>query len=459
MPRSEAQKAKRRAMRKLKSQAKSIAPGKARAMIRAIAPKPVHYTLKNKPASASAVPAISGSGDYKGESKAAKKWANLASHAGDFASELFGWGDYHERLKKNSVMGIGCSMSSGGPPSFSRASTTRGWRLQHREYIQEVAGSIPFTSTSFNITPTNGLLFPFLSGLSSYFEEYIIHGLVFYFNTEASEYSSTSLGSVMIATQYDANELPFVGKIQMANYEFCKSANSAVSFMAGVECARDQTPDPILFMNNNEKNGAVRDLNTCYLGVMTVATIGQANTLPVGELWASIDIEFLKPRLGSIIGAPGTFLIGAFGGETSANPFGTAPQINTTNGNQANLFQAMNNVVFNAAPTNASPVGVYWGTNSYLVLPSFLQGHTLAFSINAVGTGFGTNSVILDTVSDVTPTLQTSGSSGTTNQTLWFVQFSNTRAPGTTGLNYVLQFVGPTNTTLTTFLVSGFIQS
>ncbi len=294
-PKTEAQRARRRERRKLKRKVQ----GEAKVLVVPVVKGSGKYTRgSGKGAVILPRSRIAGSGKYEPESKHGKKWSRIGALGGDLISSIMGSGAYHQDMQYNTLMDVG------GPPQFSSGKVGKNSVfVSHREYIGEVAGSVGFVNTTYAISPYNPNLFPWLATLAANFECYRIHGLVFELNTEATDYASgANIGSIMMSTEYNANLPSFTSKIGMLNYEFTTSTKTSNNLYHGVECARDETVAPILFTYSTGSPGAVNDLRLSTLGNFQVATQGQASTAVVAELWATFQVELLKPRLGNPIG-------------------------------------------------------------------------------------------------------------------------------------------------------------
>jgi hypothetical protein len=289
MPRTEAQKLKRKAKKKLKKL-------ESKASSSASAPATHHKKKASKPATHALKVAkpvkLSGSGDYKAGSKTGGKWARTAGLAGDFIDSIFGTGDYS--INYNTIM------DANGPPQFENA-PMRGTRVRHREYIADV---VPTTSSfsikEYLVSATNSQTFPWLSAMASNFEQYRVHGMVFEFKPLASESSANvGLGYIGLAFQYDVADQPFKSKLEFDNYEFAISNSPTVPSLLGVECAKNQVSAPLMYVDSAVRAGYTPDVRMNQMGRFVLATGGQSvSTGVIGEIWASYDVEFLKPKIG-----------------------------------------------------------------------------------------------------------------------------------------------------------------
>jgi len=209
-------------------------------------------------------------------------------------SKLIGSGDYATNLadvSHNSIVRY-----SGASEYASFADSKTSVRIRHREYLQDlfVGTTGVFSNTSFAINPGLSNSFPFLSQIASNFEEYHMHGCVFEYVSTTSPYNSSSaMGSVVMAMEYNANNPPYTSKPQMENSDFAVSARPDKSMIYGVECA-----------NNAQNNYYVRQgagslpLTTTDLGLMNIATLTPLATgVNLGELWVSYDVELFRPHV------------------------------------------------------------------------------------------------------------------------------------------------------------------
>lgn len=202
--------------------------------------------------------------------------------------KIFGAGDY--KVTSNSLAG-------GVLPSFSNNGESTV--LARREFLGDVKSSVDFSSTSYPINPGVVTTFPWLSRLAVNYEQYKLLGLVFEFKTTCgSAVSSTNnaLGVVIMSTQYDAVEPPFLSKVEMEAYMFTSSAVPSESQLHAVECKRTSAAIPVPYVRTID--GAVGDIRMYDWGLFQIATSGmQANNITIGELWVTYHFEFIKPRL------------------------------------------------------------------------------------------------------------------------------------------------------------------
>jgi hypothetical protein len=195
-------------------------------------------------------------------------------------------------------------------------------RVRHREYISDISGSVAFAASGLSINPGDSRTFPWLSVLAAEFESYLFRSLKFEFETQKS--ASTN-GSVMMAVDFDAADDPPVNKQQLMAY------HNAVRSAVWDECCYSSA------LHDLEKFGVQRyvrlgalpanlDIKTYDVGNLFVATQGEADTTPVGELYVEYDVELITPQIASGVAAYNSVHISS-PSATLANPF--AGSVNT----------------------------------------------------------------------------------------------------------------------------------
>jgi len=218
----------------------------------------------------------------------------LGKAGGAAFAKLLGFGSYN--VKQNSIL------SEGQSPAVMHSGSNK-FRIRHREYIQDIVSSSvvnAFQLNSYAINPGLQQVFPWLSAIATQFEEYRILGMVFEFKTLyadaiASSAANSSIGGVIMATDYNANNPNFINKQQMDNTQYTVSDKPSNSFYHPVECNPRETPLPMLYIRNGALDANI-DQKTYDLGVFQVASFGIASTsVTLGELWCSYEIELSKP--------------------------------------------------------------------------------------------------------------------------------------------------------------------
>lgn len=214
--------------------------------------------------------------------------------------QVFGRGAYETNSLFQSNTGLSI-------PSFSSSGDETGAiTICHREYVADVTGTSGFSPTGYQLNPSNQSLFPWLSQIAANYEEYEFNGLIASFRTTTADISSStaSIGTVIMACDYNAGSPDFTTKIQMLNYDASVDVKVSCDLMFGFEC--DPTKNGlggILYVGGSQ--GAVptgQDVKTYNMGNFQVATNGCENTGQVGELWMSYSIVLRKPKLVTAVG-------------------------------------------------------------------------------------------------------------------------------------------------------------
>jgi hypothetical protein len=248
----------------------------------------------------------------------------LLGNAASWFTSLFGGGRYH--IKSNSLLnaayhahastgsatvpGSASGFVTNSPPSFSSINNGSEVTLSHREFVADIPSSIGFSLNTYLINPGNPLLFPWLSQMASMYEEYEFLGLIFEFkSTSATAVGTTSsaMGAVVMATDYDCLDSPFTTKRAMETAEFATDSVPYESIVHPVECAPSSSVMRSRYINPQVTTIANTpgDARFSVLGNFNLATQGQqvAGTT-IGELWVSYHVKLRKPILELALNQP-----------------------------------------------------------------------------------------------------------------------------------------------------------
>lgn len=215
-----------------------------------------------------------------------------------------GFGDY--KVEHNALLDAG--MWGNSPPAMVNVPRNLTHIVQHREYIADVytAANGVFNLQSFHINPGLVSTFPWLSSIAQGFEQYVVEGMIFEFKStsaDALNSTNTALGTVMLATEYDASRPNFVNQQQMLNHEFASANRQLASVFHAIECKKSLTPIGELWV----RTGAVPagdDERLYDYANFQIATVGSqsSSAVNIGQLWVTYQIRFLKPQLLSGLG-------------------------------------------------------------------------------------------------------------------------------------------------------------
>lgn len=295
-------------------------------------------------------------------------------------SQIFGYGDYH--VPESNTLIHGDTV-----PQFMEV-TSRMTRVRHREYIQDVISSATantFNINSFTINPGMVATFPWLASVAANYEQYKIKGMIFEFKTMSSDAlnsTNTSLGSVIMATQYNVLDSAFSNKQQMENYEFAASTKPSCSLIHAIECAPHESPLTELYTRNISQSIANSDLRFYDFGKFSIATTAlQGTSVNLGELWVSYDVELYKPKLGAIGIASDHYQLGS--GVVSSSPF-----FNAQKSSSSTFGTTITNTTITLPPNFAGQFmityNVQCGTGAAITNPSFAyNGNCTALALFA----------------------------------------------------------------------------
>jgi hypothetical protein len=300
----------------------------------------------------------------------------LGRQMGAGISRVFGQGDYVVNSPSYNTL------ISGGVPAFSPLNS--GFRIKHREYIQDIQSSTAFSSTNFQINPGLQNLFPWLSSIAINFEEYRIHGMVIYLNSlsaTAVGSTNTALGLWGCVTQYDPSEPAFTNKQQCENYVGCQTTVPSCSVIHGIECK----PDANVLNKYFVRSGDIlsdEDLKFYDIGFLQIFSQGAQAASNVGEMWISYDIEFFKPRLPVGNQSFVETFIGQSDTANAAQPFGPTDGFEPISGSNLDVQWTTPTTL---TLTGVQPKGIYLMTATWNQVTNVsMQGPVLSVS-NSTG--------------------------------------------------------------------------
>lgn len=314
---------------------------------------------------------------------------DLGRDIGGVIGRILGSGDYKtnfDAVKGNALLGA-------STPAFGSESTT----ITHREYVGDIVSSATagaFDIKTYTINPVNAELFPWLSAIASNYEEYSINGMIFEFKTTSGQSvasTNTSLGTVIMATQYDPTKAAFANKQQMENYFFAQSVVPSQSILHAVECKPGTAPLASLYT----EGGTSIDPRFVDFGTFNIATVGMPGTsVNLGELWISYKITLRKPRLTTTSpAAPTTAAVIRGTGCTGALPFG---ELNDITGTLAVTCDSNNITVSGVQPTSYYSVTMTWNKPTTFVgvdpAYTFTYCNRVNYFWNGASTSFCTTS-------------------------------------------------------------------
>jgi hypothetical protein len=240
---------------------------------------------------------LSALGTAAGGAMAKAPGATIGGMLGSKLAQLVGFGDY--KIRRNSLLSPDAARAASNGSTFSH-SRTNSVVISKRENIGKIVGTTAssngFELMQFRIQPTDPATFPWLHSVAANFVEYDLLGMIVSFETTSSAYApSVGLGCVGIATQYNANALPFTDMEALLNAQGASSGNPAEDIVHGVECDPQERirhgAGEILYTRRPGTRGAV---NLYDFGVLNVGVEGipaAAVGAELGKLYVTYQIE------------------------------------------------------------------------------------------------------------------------------------------------------------------------
>lgn len=302
---------------------------------------------------------------------------------------IFGSGDYKVvgALPTHNVL-------SGQIPKFSSTHATN--IVTHREYIADITGTSAFTNTSYPLQPGNLQTFPWLNRIASSYSQYRIHGMMFEFRPLITDFvTGGAPGVVVMATNYNADEVAFTSKRQMENSEFAVSIKPTEQVMHLIECDPAQTSIQNLYVRTTTLPTG-QDYKSCDLGNFQIATQGNPVQL-LGELWVTYCIEFFKPELA--VGSDlDSFTTRSFTGTTVAD-MGT---VQLTNFGSATSTITATSATFTGLAATTRYQFTYLATNINSASSTLIPVFTTVIGTNSNALSDGSTALAQSTTNSVT---------------------------------------------------------
>lgn len=224
-------------------------------------------------------------------------------HLAGRVMNYIGGGDY--QVTENSLME---SKIAGIAPPPIINSNNMGSVFRKTEYIGDIISSSTtgaFQIESYPINPAQARTFNWMHQIAQNYEQYRINGMYFEFRSMSSDYATQqSLGTVILASNYNVNNPPFGSKQEMENYEGAVSVKPSESCCYFLECAKNQSVlDDLYCRPGNNPLAANQDLRFNDLALFQIATQGcPTPSCNLGELWVTYEIQLLKSKLYEALG-------------------------------------------------------------------------------------------------------------------------------------------------------------
>lgn len=199
----------------------------------------------------------------------------------------------------------------------------------HKEFLGDVRNFRNFQTTGIELNPGLEESFPWLHQIAAGYEQYQFNALKFSYKPTFANVTSTSsggLGSIVMATRYNALDGDFFDKREMENSEGAVSFRPSVRGKHNVNVKAQTTVCRKQYVRTSKSfNPTGNDKRFWDLGKFTMAVVGMDpgtgldNAVSIGELWVSYSVTFYKPRYKNVINSDHMQLTGV----TNALPFGS----------------------------------------------------------------------------------------------------------------------------------------
>jgi len=221
---------------------------------------------------------------------------------GQFAGGMAG-GALQSRIMGSGAYTATNSLFKGGMgvPQFATmpGDETGALYINHTEYVQDILGTTAFTNQVFPINPGDPGVFPWLSQIAANYDEFEFSGLMFHFKSVTGDLSTADvqLGTVIMATNYNAGSPAFTTKTAMMEYDGAARVKVSEDLTSGVECDRSKNAGGgIMYVALNGSVPDGQDVKTYFPGVFQVATNQCASSKQIGELWVSYKVTLRKAK-------------------------------------------------------------------------------------------------------------------------------------------------------------------
>jgi len=171
--------------------------------------------------------------------------------------------------------------------------------VRHKEYICDIVGATGWTvSKSIALNPALSSSFPWLSQVAGAYEEWEPLGILFEFVTtsgNAVASNNTSLGEVIISSDYNTYNASPTNKQQQLNQVFSVSTVPSCSAIHAIECDPRQNQNARFYTRTGSSSAPLTATDLC---TTTVAVQGQQIAgATLGELWVTYEVALYKPIL------------------------------------------------------------------------------------------------------------------------------------------------------------------
>lgn len=228
-------------------------------------------------------------------------------------------------------------------------------------YTSSVAGA--FVNYSFDVSPTNTSLFPWLSSIASNYEEYELLGFIAKYKPTTSPYNANSaMGAIVITASYNPTAPAFNSKSTAENSAGAISARFDQPMLYGLECQRTEAPMQAYFIPVTGDSMSKTFTTVAKLQVCLQPASSFPTSSIIGEFHVAAKMKLKRKR--PSVGRLG--LVYYCGGSASGSvPFGSSTNSLFTYGSlRGTTFQLDTITLRNVAVGDILKFDYYWGAAS-----------------------------------------------------------------------------------------------
>lgn len=167
----------------------------------------------------------------------------------------------------------------------------KSMHIRHRELIQSVSGATAFTALSLSVNPGIAATFPWLYKEAQGWEQYRFSKIKFIYLQRTS---STTVGSVMLAPDYDAIDSVPSTEAQMGTYQDSVEGAAWINLVCNLDVNAMFPLGPRKFIRSGNVPGA--DLKTYDAANLIFGVVDFASSAAIGKLWVEYEVEFFVPQ-------------------------------------------------------------------------------------------------------------------------------------------------------------------
>lgn len=221
----------------------------------------------------------------------------------------------HMQVDSRVPVAVNVKSKNSGP--VMRSLPSGGMRIQHRELVDDIVGSVAWGEAHFmELNPGLPHCFPWLSSIAKSFQQYRAAGPI------KIEYipslATTSSGALYLSPCYVADEDQPDTEAEAANLQGTVSGSVWAPLSLVLPVKALMAIGPRKFIRTDMEAG---DLKTFDMGFLQASSVGCGGATTIGRLFVTYDFEFFNPIVSPTAGLSNAFGFAAFRG-TNAGDIG-----------------------------------------------------------------------------------------------------------------------------------------